>query len=304
MSHSLETGLTGRMRRFVEKPLHEKSRSVYARWRKAFPKIPFPVRLPFGVWFIARDDYLGSTLTFDGFEPAERAFVQRFLTPGMTVLDIGAHHGLYTLLAAKLVGPTGKVFAFEPSPRERKALALNVTLNRCKNVSLQPLALGGQEGLFDLHIAGDGMTGFNSFRPSVDAGKTLKVSVRVTTLDNWITATGIHRVDFIKLDVEGGELSVLSGARELLTRQPRPIILAEVEDRRTAPWGYAANEIVRNLAEAEFDWYELREDGSLTLLRAGAKELQANLVAVPRERKEEVLSGGTGVGRGVRDSDE
>ena len=92
-----------RVRRFLRKPSHEKSRSIYARWKKLFPAVPFPVRLPFGVWFVGRNDYLGSTLTFDGFEPTGRAFVQRFLRPGMTVLDIGAHHGFYTLLASKLV---------------------------------------------------------------------------------------------------------------------------------------------------------------------------------------------------------
>src|SRR5262249_11714275 len=96
--------LLERLSRFLDKPLHEKSRSLYFRWRKLFPRAPFPVRLPSGFWFIARGDHVGSTLMSDLFDPAERAFLQRFLKPGMTVLDIGAHHGFYTLTAARQVG--------------------------------------------------------------------------------------------------------------------------------------------------------------------------------------------------------
>ena len=114
---------------------------------------------------MARNDYLGSTLTYDGFEPTERSFVEHLLRPGMTVLDIGAHHGFYTLLASKCVGPTGSVIAFEPSPRERKALRLNVRLNRCKNVSIQGLALGDEETQADLFLVEGRQTGCNSLRP-------------------------------------------------------------------------------------------------------------------------------------------
>ena len=96
-----------RINGFLRKPLHEKSRSFYARWRRIFPSLPFPVRLPYGAWFMARNDYFGPELTYDGFETVERAFVQNFLKPGMTVLDVGAHHGIYTLLASKLVGKSG-----------------------------------------------------------------------------------------------------------------------------------------------------------------------------------------------------
>src|SRR5260221_13184840 len=87
-----------RLWRFLRKPLHEKSQSFLVRWKRLFPDIPVPVRLPFGAWFLARNDGLGAMLTYDGHEKSERSFVERFLLPGMTVLDIGAHHGLYTLL--------------------------------------------------------------------------------------------------------------------------------------------------------------------------------------------------------------
>src|SRR5689334_15479164 len=171
--------LFSRLHRFLSCPLHEKSRSLYARWRKHFPSIPFPVWLPFGAWFIARNDYLGSTFTSDAFERAERAFIQRYLKPGMTVLDIGAHHGLYTLLAARQVTAQGRVYSFEPSPREQKALRLNLRLNRCKNVSIQPLALGSQETTSNLYVVDAFNTGCNSLRPPEVTEQTSCTPVRI-----------------------------------------------------------------------------------------------------------------------------
>src|SRR5579859_6913713 len=93
-----------RISKFLRKALHEQSRSFYARWRRQFPTLPVPVRLPYGAWFVARDDFFGSKFTYDGFEADERGFVQNFLKRGMIILDVGAHHGLYTLLASKCVG--------------------------------------------------------------------------------------------------------------------------------------------------------------------------------------------------------
>jgi FkbM family methyltransferase len=278
-----------RLWRFLRKPLHEKSRSFLVRWKRLFPGIPVPVRLPFGAWFVARDDYLGSTLTFDGFERGERSFVQRFLRPGMTVLDIGAHHGFYTLLASELVGSNGKVFAFEPSPRERKALRLNLKLNWRRNVSIQEVALGREESEGTLYVP-ERQTGCNSLKPPAVSDTTSSVRVRVIRLDDFLHGSRIERVDLIKLDVEGAELSVLEGATELLRRHPRPVTMAEVEDIRTAAWGYRASKIVTTLDDLEYQWFQPQPDGTLVPIGPEREGFQANLVAIPKERREEVLS--------------
>ena len=88
------------------------------------------------------------------FEAAELAFVEVFLRPGMTALDIGAHNGLYSLLASRRVGPQGRVISFEPSPRERKALRLNLALNWIRNVSVQGIAPGSEDGEADFYLVG------------------------------------------------------------------------------------------------------------------------------------------------------
>jgi len=84
------------------------------------------------------NDVCSDAIFTDSFEKAEIHFVENFLKEGMTVLDIGAHHGFYTILASKKVGPSGRVIAFEPSPRERRRLLLHLKLNQCSNVKVEP----------------------------------------------------------------------------------------------------------------------------------------------------------------------
>jgi FkbM family methyltransferase len=208
----------------------------------------------------------------------------------MVVLDIGAHHGYYTLLASKLVLPAGKVFSFEPSPRERKALLLHKKLNRCGNVSVQAMALGDKEGPTEFHVAEDTLTGLNSLRPPVGSVKTTLMRVKVARLDNWMRNQNVSQIDFIKMDVEGGELGVLLGASDLLQQQPRPVILAEVQDIRTQPWGYRAKEILEFLNAQGYHWFEISNDGSLVDLRLDSENFDGDFVAVPAERIESLLS--------------
>jgi FkbM family methyltransferase len=272
-----------RTKKLLSMPARGKYLAIGRRMRRFLPNMPIPLRLPFGAWFVARGDYLGSALTYDGFELAERAFVQRFLRPGMTVLDIGAHHGLYTLLASKLVGPGGKVIAFEPSPRERRALRLNVGMNRCKNVLIQEPALGNEVGETRLHVVDHLETGCNSLRPPALSGSTSLIPVRLTSLDHWLTEHNFESVHFIKLDVEGGELAVLQGAQALLQRRPRPIILAEVQEVRTQPWCYPAKEIIHHLSHRGYKWFSLSTDGSVEPLDTFAEKFDGNFVACPEE---------------------
>lgn len=275
--------LSRRVKKFLSMSTREKYLAIGLRLRRFLPGVPLPIPLPFGAWFLARNDYMGGAEMHGGFELAERAFVSRFLRPGMTALDIGAHHGLYTLLASKLVGPNGRVFAFEPSTRERKALRLNVGLNRSRNVVIEGLALGNEEGEGTLYVVDGHETGCNSLRPPASPSATSPVSVRVSSLDQWLGTQKVKTVDFIKLDVEGGELSVLQGAQGLLESPPRPVILLEVQDIRTKPWGYRAGEIINYLSAKGYRWFSLSTDGSLVPLGVLAETFDGNFVACPEE---------------------
>ena len=243
------------------------------------------MRLPFGALWLLRKDNLGEQLRAGTFESAELVFVARFLRPSMTALDLGAHQGLYTLLASKRVAPGGKVFAFEPSPRERRALRLHLVLNLCWNVTIQRLALGNENTEANLFVVQGSQTGCNSLRPPDVLSGISSVRIRVTRLDDWLESQKIGQVDFIKLDVEGAELDALKGAERLLNRKPRPVILAEVQDVRTQPWGYPAKEIIQYLASKGYKWLRLRESGTLDELEITANEFEGNFVAVPRRTR-------------------
>ncbi len=285
-------GLILRTRQFLRKPWHEKTRSVgfrwaslRSRWARSLPAFRMPVRLPFGVWWIPRRDNLTEPLLANAFEASEITFVEKFLQPGMTVLDLGAHHGLYTLLASKRVGSRGRVISFEPSPRERRALRVHLAVNRCRNVTTEGLALGDRNAEADFYVVEKWAAGCNSLRPPDVPASTSLRRVRMMRLDDWLESHEIAKVDFIKLDVEGAELATLKGAAQLLERRPRPIILAEVQDVRTLPWGYPAREIIEHLKDKGYKWFRLNKDGVARELDVTQRDFEGNFVACPEERE-------------------
>jgi FkbM family methyltransferase len=257
------------------------------RW---FPNTPAPMRLPIGVWWLVEWDFIGRELLESGFENGEYAFAERFVKPGMTVLDIGAHRGFYTLLFSRKVGRLGRVISFEPSPRERKRLNLHLKMNFCRNVEVKDCALGEASGNAELFLVHGGDTGCNSLRPPDTALPTSPVAVIVKKLDDILSLAQVQRVDFIKLDVEGGELGVLKGAERLLQQIPRPVILCEVLEMRTRPWGYPARMIVDFLVARDFVWFDLTGDGSVVPIEGLRSEFHGNYVAVPKEFLEIVAS--------------
>jgi FkbM family methyltransferase len=263
-------------------PLGKPARYAARHIRRWLSQIPIPARLPYGAWWLIRNDNIGEAVS-DGFETLETSFVERFVKPGMTVLDVGANQGYYTLLASRMVGNCGRVISFEPSPREVRALQLHLKLNRCKNVTVAGVAAGAEKRQANLFVVQGYETACNSLRPPVVFSETAAVRVEVVRLDDWLEAHKIERVDFIKLDVEGGELEALKGAEKMLERRPRPVILMEVQDLRTQPWGYRAKKVIEHLQGKGFRWMQPGKDGSLKDLDLHLDEFDGNFVAWPEE---------------------
>lgn len=283
----LPRGILQRARRFLTKPFREKYLSVAMRARRVFPDMPVPLRLPFGAWWLAQHSALDEKLFDRSFEEIEIRFVQRFLRPGMNVVDGGAHHGLYTLLSAKLVGKTGRVLAVEPSPREAKRLRRHLRVNRLRNVSLAVCALGEETSEAELYLVRGKNDWCNSLRPPAVDEPADRIRVPLRPMDDLLEELQMERVDFLKLDVEGAELSALRGAEKLLTGPHRPIILTELQDLRTLPWNYAACHIVRHLAARGYHWFTLSLEGGLSRVSCVEEKYDANMVAVPAERVQE-----------------
>jgi len=170
---------------------------------------------------------------FGLYDRSELDLVRRHLGDGDFV-DVGAHIGLYTVAAAH--GP-GRVLAFEPNPSAREQLVENLALNDCTNVLVVPKAVGDAPGTALLHVP---MTPDPSFS-SLAAGRFAEgepIDVEVTTVDAEVEAAGLAP-SVVKMDVEGGELAVVTGMQRTLERH-RPVLLVEVNEA-------SARELARTL---------------------------------------------------------
>ena len=144
---------------------------------------------------------------------------RRLLSPGDLVVDVGANIGYITLSAAKEVGPDGHVFAFEPSKRTHEHLLENIALNLATNVTCFPQALSNRTGEATFIVATDDGLSRLENRERNDFGLVMeeRVRVKVDTLDNvWREHLGGRSVKLVKLDIEGQEMSALSGGEDFL----------------------------------------------------------------------------------------
>ncbi len=143
------------------------------------------------------------------------------LREGMTVMDVGANVGIYALRMSRAIGQGGKVYAFEPVPSIFALLRENIALNNATNIIPVPMALADRKGTARMSVAGRGSSLFRHLSSQF-------VEVPLTTLDAFCEEEEIERVDAIKIDVEGAELTVIRGADEVL-RRDRPLLMVEIQ---------------------------------------------------------------------------
>jgi FkbM family methyltransferase len=185
---------------------------------------PVEVTTPGGRMILDAGDSVGRVLTIAGeWEPHVTRAFRASLERGDVCLDVGAHVGYYTLLAAKLVGPPGHVYAFEASPTTYRSLEANLARNRVANVTPANVAAGAEEGSAVLYEAPSYGSGASSLSPrmleSPDIGRFEEytpVQVRVGSIASLVPREEFHRVRLIKIDVEGYEVEVLRGLEEIL----------------------------------------------------------------------------------------
>ncbi len=255
-------------------------------WFRLFPSIALPVHLPYGGWWMDRNDTVSNMITRREFEEGEWRFLNRYLKKGMTVIDIGAHHGFYTILCSKKVGTSGRVIAFEPSPKEQRKLSFHLKLNNCKNVKIEPYAVARHSGEATLFVIKGRDTAFNSLRPPAVSNPVKQITVKAMSLKDYIKNQDMQRIDFIKIDAEGAELEILQGSEGILNDNFCPIIMAEVSDLRTQQWGYQASKIFDYLSQRGYRWFVVGSGGKLQAFQG--KEQVYNFVAVP-DRKLAVM---------------
>ena len=155
--------------------------------------------------------------------------IERLTRPGWTVLDIGANIGAHALRFSKLVGGSGRVFAFEPMEYAYTKLTRNVSLNPTGNIETFRLALS------DRNLASQNV-GYRSSWSTSGVRTPERAIVDFRRLDDWCAERGVDRVHLIKLDVDGHELQVVKGGVSTIERS-RPIMLIEA-----GAWHFTAPE--------------------------------------------------------------
>lgn len=145
--------------------------------------------------------------------------------PGMVVLDIGAHVGYYSLLAARKVGPEGRVYSFEPEPQNYSLLVKNVDCNGYDNITPVNTAVSNQVGVATLNLSSLDNGRHSLFGQSTSQSNT--ETVNTTTIDAFLENAASLNVGLIKIDVEGAELDVLEGMGKLLEKKNHLSLIIE-----------------------------------------------------------------------------
>ena len=187
--------------------------------------------------------------------------------PGSVCLDVGAAAGLYTLALSQLAGPAGEVHSVEPISFAHPVWRRVLNSQGCPNVRYHALALGAEAGPGVmsvpsgryLHVTGRSFLAGRAagLGPNVEFASHEEIAVAVDTIDALMERTGSTRLDFIKIDTEGGELHALQGGERTI-KEFRPAILVEIEARHTARYEYTPDDLVDWLTELGYTMYTWR----------------------------------------------
>lgn len=195
--------------------------------------------------FLQREIYL-----LGSWEREVSAALSACLRPGDTFIDVGANIGYHTIQAARRVGPTGRVLAFEPNPAVRERLLANIALNALHSVAVFPMALSDRAGTAQFHLDAAGNTGSGSLRRNPNSGALIEVEV--DTLDAVLARMNIDAVAAIKIDIEGAELLALQGMRNLLERAAAPVVICEISEGILTKLGHSSTALMAFMTSCGF----------------------------------------------------
>lgn len=231
--------------------------------------------------------------------------VQRLVKPGMVVLDIGAHIGYYARRFAAEVGDGGRVICFEPHPRTAQTLTRNIA--GAGNVTVVSVAVSDSEGTAELYdylmMSASGSLHYDESlrdlqRSGAGAGDIAprlardmpveKFTVRTATVDRCLEELGIERVNVVKMDIEGAEMSALRGMRETIRRSPGLALIMEYNPQALSASGLDPVAAIHDVLAFGFKRVSIIEkDGTLTavtgagdLLRTRTAAMMGNMAVV------------------------
>jgi len=255
--------------------------------------IVFPDRNGFQYIILPEEDIY--SLYHNGYlgypEIAEQEFCKKVLRPGMTVFDIGAHIGQFTLLFASLVGPSGRVFAFEPCDSTMRRLKAHILLNGFNNVITEKVAV---YSINSSHVKLNIFPQRYSFWNTIGKPKMFSRDhpnqiepvdqevVRTVTINEYCRSRRIQALDYLKVDVEGAELDVLKSCSGLLKRGAIRYIQFEVSQAMVKGMGRDGTEVFKLLKDFGYECHPISVSGELQPPVTRNDAFFANFIAMPK----------------------
>lgn len=191
------------------------------------------------------------------YEEFETELFKKRIKKGMTVVDIGANWGWYTLIAAKLVGEKGKVYAFEPEPCNYDLLVKNIEINGYDNIIPVQKAVSNKVGTVKLFLTQDNPGGHTIYIYNHSLQRNF-VKVESITLDEFFRDRN-DKIDVMKMDAEGAEFAILQGMREILERNKTIEIFTEFWPEALKNFGYPPERFLNEFMNHGFKLFYINE---------------------------------------------
>jgi FkbM family methyltransferase len=249
---------------------HSLFRTLYIRLAERFKNQDLEIQKGSGrgLWFNGGRANAGYALGTT--EPAVQHALATLLRAGMTMYDVGANVGFLTIIAGRLVGPTGHVIGFEPAPDSARQIEHNARLNNFTHITVCQHALADTDGTRQFLVSDD-----PTWSKLVGHDHTVdrpvgEISVSVLRLDTIVRDADLPLPHLIKIDVEGDEFAVLAGASDTL-RRSRPLLMIEL---------HGTNAVVAE-ALTNLGYHAVVLDGDVSIVEA---PWYAHVIAAPMER--------------------
>ncbi|MFQ5874588.1 MAG: FkbM family methyltransferase [Dehalococcoidia bacterium] len=194
---------------------------------------------------------VGRSIWLRGVYEAEvEACIRRTLKPGDAFIDVGAHVGYFSIIAAGIVGETGEVHCFEPNGKVLELLKASIVRNGLRRVYAHPWALWSRSEMLALAVQKD--SGFSYVLPvELNGARSLLEIEKTTTLDEYVSSFVERPVRLVKVDVEGAEHHVLSGMERLMRTQS-PQLIIEAQDWSLSRYGHGLDDLFGLLQERDY----------------------------------------------------
>lgn len=220
--------------------------------------------------WVSLSNYIESNIFWQGVEEEDRGQVKllkELLQPDHVFFDIGANIGVITLIAANRL-QEGCVHAFEPSDHHLKKLNRNIEVNNFQNVTVNPFGLSDEHAVNELYlphekedeIRNTGRATVNEIQDEDENFKKEEIETR--RLDSYVQERDINRIDFVKIDVEGEELSVLEGGAETI-REYQPKITMELNRNHLDRAGTCPQDVLDYWEDQQYSVYRIGYDGEV-----------------------------------------